>query len=122
MEMLDVALTLRFQMPVVLLALANFRGLDSWDSKVLAPLVKDLMNYKVGESIQESCEGGLIDRLEKAAENVCGGVLSRVSRRSRYLCFVSINLMNSHFLSVNEGGSIQGLGRADKTRGRHIEF
>ena len=79
MEMLDVAQTLRFHMPVVLFALANFRGLDSWDSKVLAPLVKDLMNYKVGESIQESSEGGLIDRLEKAAENVCGGVVSRVS-------------------------------------------
>ena len=81
MEMLDVAMALRFHVPVVLLVLANFRGLDSWDSETLGPLVKDLMNYEVGMNIQESSRG-LIDRLEDATYKVCGGVMSRVRWKS----------------------------------------
>jgi len=42
MEMLNVCLFLRFHMPIVLLTLANLRGLNSWDTSVLGPLVHEL--------------------------------------------------------------------------------
>jgi len=83
MEMLDVALSLRFHMPIVLLTLANLRGLNSWDTHTLGPLMKDLMNHKIGEDMTNACL--LIDRLEDAAQNVCGGVMSRVGPMTHWL-------------------------------------
>ena len=43
-EQLNPLETLRFHMPVVLFTLANLRGLNAWDSTVLAPVLKKLQN------------------------------------------------------------------------------
>ena len=83
MEMLDVRVMLRFHMPIVLLTLANLRGLNSWDSQTLGPLVKDLMNLGTGTDMADALV--LIDRLEGIVQNVCGGVISRSAPFQRWL-------------------------------------
>jgi hypothetical protein len=75
MEMLDVRQMLRFHMPVVLLTLANLRGLNSWDTETLGPLIQDLMSLGTGTDMNDAID--LITKVEKVVQDVCGGVPSR---------------------------------------------
>ncbi len=75
MEMLDVRQMLRFHMPVVLLTLANLRGLNSWDTVYLGPLVNDLMHLGAGTDMDDAL--ALITRVKGVVQEVCGGVSSR---------------------------------------------
>ena len=84
MEMLDVCLTLPFHMPVVLLTLANLRGLNSWDSKVLGPFDRELMNFKVSDGMANA--NNLIEILrDTIVVEVCGGVYSWIDPLLRWL-------------------------------------
>jgi len=71
-EQLNPLETLRFHMPVVLFTLANLRGLNAWDSTVLAPVLKKLQNIPpVANAVMIKPIVRMISK--ELAANVCGG-------------------------------------------------
>jgi hypothetical protein len=106
MEQLNPFETLRFHMPSVLSTLANLRGRNVWDTKVLGPFIKrlqhlnpDKIKRKEGKDVEAGheefaaeiygpCQAAkqLIRELkEKIMYNVCGGVPSRTEPFGRWL-------------------------------------
>lgn len=105
MEQLSPFETLRFHMPTVLTTLANLRGRNVWDMKVLGPFMKKLQrlnadkikrynhddveaaNDEYGAEVYGPCQAaqGIVRELkDKIIPNVCGGVPSRMDPLSRW--------------------------------------
>jgi len=110
MEQLDPFQTLRFHMPNVLSTLANLRGRNAWDTKVLGPFIKKLQylnpekikkkggrdeehgNNDDEQEIHAPCMAAkqLVEEMkEKIVPNVCGGVPSRMDPLDRWLNSIS---------------------------------
>ena len=107
MEQLDPFDTLRFHMPLVLSTMANLRGRNTWDTKVLGPFIKKLQYLnpdKVhsrrqgrdeergtsddSDEIYYPCKAAqqLVRELkERILPNVCGGLYSRMEPFGRWL-------------------------------------
>lgn len=70
MEQLNVCLSMRLHLPIVLFTLANQRGLCSWDIKNLGEKIKELMKVTAGEDmskpeklINDLLEGDFLDKV-----------------------------------------------------------
>jgi len=113
MEQLNPFETLRFHMPVVLHVLANLRGRNAWDTKVLGPFIKrlqylnpDKIKKKRGKGdvedadedqseIYAPCQAAqslVREMQEKIVPNVCGGVPSRMEPFDLWLHAISDSL------------------------------
>lgn len=77
MEQIDPFETLRFHMPIVLLKATTLRGLNAWDSLVLAPFIKKL------QSIRPCTDPQVLHSIVEEFRNdivvmACGGIGSRI--------------------------------------------
>lgn len=110
MEQLDPFQTLRFHMPEVLSTLANLRGRNAWDTRVLGPFIKKMqylnpekIKRKAGRDEEQAnmddeheihapCMAAkklVAEMKEKIVPNVCGGVPSRMEPFDRWLNAIS---------------------------------
>ena len=76
MEQIDPFEALRFHLPIVLTHLVNLRGLNKWDSQVLAPFIQTLQSIEPMDDLEP-----LRDIISKCkvdiVHNACGGIPSR---------------------------------------------
>ena len=95
MEQLNPFETLRFHLPAVLVQLTALRGINKWDSAVLAPFVRKLQLIEPMEKVSPICE--LVRECkEKIAVNVCGGIASRVDPLISWLDTINEALLEIH--------------------------